>query len=895
MNKTFLRRHCPSTLKIGVSRRGVKTSVLLATLLSVGCSTLEPPFLQPPLGKMPKEAAPSSQMLAEEPSTRPTTTSFYQTPKPPTGSRAAAGSVPPPPSPPTTGDGRVASVNLDSMPLPQFVMAVFGAILKRNVSMDPQVAQRTDMVSLRTGKPQTDEQIFAAAQAVLRSYGLAVSDFNGLVRVVPETGQSGYLPEIRRGRAQPDVPAGLRPIFYLVELESTTPGQVSNWLRTLFPGRLTAVDDAMRNSILLSGQSDTVMAALEAIQLLDQPMMRGRLSARIAPVFWSADELAKRLVEMLNAEGYSASQSALAQTPILVLPIGPVNSVVVFAASREVLDHVLRWAQELDQSPPGRGGGFINYYVRNTDAAALAATLKEVMGESVTAAAAPAPVAGGAAPVTVSGGSRVVVNKAANSLIIKTTSTEYQQLYGLIQELDRPSRGALIMATVAEVRLTDNEQFGFQWMLKQFQSNGYLVNVGTSSRPGTSASVADGTFRVALATLAGDARVLLTALASTNKIRILSNPSVMARNGEAATIQVGQEVPILTSQISNANTGTGIGTGIQQTIQYRSTGVILKVKPVVHAGGRIDIDVAQEVSAAQQNDTGVNTSPIILTRKVDTKLSISDGHTILLGGLIQEQQTKGNSGIPYLKDIPYLGAVFRSSMSENTERTELVILLTPYVVDDDFDAQAVTEAFRNQFAWAREVQVPGAADKAAAGKPLPAAGAASAQTPYGSASQPAAQSSTSTASGKALAAPDTSGAGAPSEGAQPADAGQQPVAPTANKAGEESSSARSSTPRVPDASTAEAQNRYRSRPYVLPEKDGPPSTPAASVAPLQQPDAFAPPIGAPGATSPGTPVIDSTPANVSPKPVSGPRPVTDEALKQELLKAIQGGGSDVKR
>jgi len=683
----------------GCRHRGMKSSnpaslsALGIAVLLAGCSTLDSPFIPESALKPSREQRQNAgQNVAGETGAQSARgTAFYQTPTPPPAVRTAAGKPPPPQADPGN-DPAISSIALDNMPMPQFINAVFGAILGRNVSIDAAVMQRTDMVTFRTGKPQSSSQIFAAAQALLRSYGIAVNDYSGTIRIVPENSQAGTLPEIRRGRALPDVPTSLRPIFYLAELEHTNIAQVSNWLRTLFQSRLTVQEDQQRNALLLSGQSDTVSAAMEAIQMLDQPLMRGRLSARIVPVFWSADEMAKRIVEMLQAQGYAAASNAGANTPILVLPIGPVNSIIVFAGNQSTLNHVLRWAQDLDQSPQGRAGNFINYHVRNTDAEELARTLAEVMGMNQQGGTGTQQAA--ARPNS----SRVVVNRAANSLIIQTTPAEFQQWYGLLQELDRPARSALITATVAEVRLTDDEQFGFQWMLSQFMSRGYNVNVGTSNAVSNAAK--DGVFRVSVATLAGDPRGLLTALASSNKIRILSNPSIMARNGQDASIQVGQEVPILTSQISNANTGTGTGQGVLQTIQYRNTGVILRVKPVIHAGGRIDLDVSQEVSAAQKNETGVDSSPIILTRRIETKLSVSDGNTLLLGGLMQEQQTAGNAGIPRLKDIPYVGNLFRTSVSDTKERTELVILLTPYVIEDDFDAQSITEAFRNQFGWA---------------------------------------------------------------------------------------------------------------------------------------------------------------------------------------------------
>jgi general secretion pathway protein D len=171
----------------------------------------------------------------------------------------------------------------------------------------------------------------------------------------------------------------------------------------------------------------------------------------------------------------------------------------------------------------------------------------------------------------------------------------------------------------------------------------------------------------------------------------------VARNGETATIQVGEEVPIVTSQQTNAATA---GTGVLQTIQYRSTGVILRVRPVIHIGGRVELDVSQEVSAAQRTTTGVNISPTFLTRKVESKLSLADGATVLLGGLISQQDNKGESGVPLLKDIPIVGQAFRTNTG-TTERTELLVLITPYVIGNDYEARAITDAFRSQLGpWA---------------------------------------------------------------------------------------------------------------------------------------------------------------------------------------------------
>jgi general secretion pathway protein D len=293
--------------------------------------------------------------------------------------------------------------------------------------------------------------------------------------------------------------------------------------------------------------------------------------------------------------------------------------------------------------------------------------------------------------------SRVVVNAASNTLIIQGSPTEYQQWFGLLQELDRPARTALVSVTVAEVALDNTETLGFKWLLDQFRIGGFNINLESKTSTGQAAGLV-----AQINSRTSSTNALLNALAVASKARILANPSILARNGETASIQVGQDVPIITQQ-QQATNGTGVPGGgssanVLQTIQYRNAGVILNVKPVIHSGGRIDLDVSQEVSAVVATDLGVQTTPTFSSRKLTTKLSVADGTTVLLGGLMREDNTLSDSGIPLLKDIPLLGHVFKSSTDKRI-RTELVVLVTPYVINDEFEARAITEAFRRNFSW----------------------------------------------------------------------------------------------------------------------------------------------------------------------------------------------------
>ncbi len=622
------------------------------------------------------------------------------------------------------------SINLDQVALGTFAQLVFGDLLKKNVNIDEQVAARKDLVTFRSGGAEPPAQLEAAAKLLLKSYGVAAIDVGGLVRVVPDNASLGVLPEIRRGAALPDTPLPLRPIFQLVELQAVRQTDVAGWLHTMFGDRIKIQEDPARNALLLSGTPDSMQAALEAIRTLDQPVLRGVHSVAISPLYWTSDELARRLVEVLSAEGYAVQplnqQSGGVRYPIVILPVAGMNSVFVFAQVGAVLDHIAEWARTLDKpSEHGVGKNFFTYAVKNKDATALAKTLEQLLARvSVVRTAAPAAGSAAAAGASIpSVGNTVVVDASTNTLIFQSSQDEYPQIISLLQTLDRPTKSALIEVTVAELSLTDNSQLGVEWLANQAASNGGTVTAGTAG----GLSIGTSGFNFKVFDNASNLRFVLNALASDNKATVLSSPRVLARNGETATIQVGQEVPIVTSQQSTgaiAATGTGtVSSQVLQTIQYRNTGVILKVKPVIHSSDEIDLDVSQEVSAAQSTSTGVDVSPTFTTRKIDTKLTLRNGATVLLGGLISNQSSRGTAGIPFLKDIPVLGNLF-STNTGSSARTELVVLITPYVITDDGDAEAVTRAFRKMLGpWSDTVPAPTGTSTA-----VPAAAPASGST-----------------------------------------------------------------------------------------------------------------------------------------------------------------------
>ena len=677
--------------------------LLAVTAALAGCATQDPPIIPASL-PLPQRAQ-EAQPLGLGSQRGPEGLKIQELPVPP-AHKAPAVQAPLAPASPGVDAASVSAITLEQVALGTFAQVAFAEVLKKNVSIDPKVQARRDLVTFRTGGAQTAAQIEQAVKLLLKSYGVSVVDTGGLIRIVPDDATGSTLPEIRRGNASPETPLPLRPVFHLIELNAVRPAEITVWLRTVFGTRVTAQEDTVRNAILLSGNQENMAAALEAIRTLDQPAMAGRTSVALTPSFWSAEDLARRLFEVLSAEGYAVqpvgtNAGAIQRAPILLLPISALNSVFVFTSSDALSRHVSDWAARLDRpNERGIGKNYFTYAVKHKDAASLAQTLEQMLTGTkpvAAAAAAPGAAAGAAGAATPSRPTSVVVDAASNTLIFQANPDEYSQLTSLLQILDRPVKSALIEVTVAELSLDKDSQLGVQWFFNQTASDGTTA-IGKTQ--GLAKQDAGGFLYSIIGSAGGAQRLLLNALASDNKATILSSPRVSARNGEQAVIQVGQEVPIQTSQLSTSN-GTGGGLAVASAVQYRNTGVILKVKPAIHSGDQIDLDVDQEVSAAQPTTTGVNNSPTISTRKFTTKLTLRSGSTVMLGGLISDESSGGTSGVPLLKDIPLLGNLFKSQTTAG-KRRELIVLITPYVINDQYDAEAITDAFRRSLGnWAQ--------------------------------------------------------------------------------------------------------------------------------------------------------------------------------------------------
>jgi general secretion pathway protein D len=191
-------------------------------------------------------------------------------------------------------------------------------------------------------------------------------------------------------------------------------------------------------------------------------------------------------------------------------------------------------------------------------------------------------------------------------------------------------------------------------------------------------------------------RLTLTALANANRLKVLASPHILTADNREASIHIGTEIPILTSQANIAGVqGVGGQTALVNNVQYRSTGVILTVLPQVNADGLVNLQVRQEVSEVDNSFDSTTGSPAFTTREAETTAVVQNGDSLLIGGIIQETTSRGRSGVPYLMDIPVLGRLFRMD-TDAVRRVELIVLLTPHVIRSRSESLLVTERYKDR-------------------------------------------------------------------------------------------------------------------------------------------------------------------------------------------------------
>ena len=290
------------------------------------------------------------------------------------------------------------------------------------------------------------------------------------------------------------------------------------------------------------------------------------------------------------------------------------------------------------------------------------------------------------------GNVRVMSDDLNNSVLVWGTRAEYEKIEATLKRLDLPPTQVLIEASIVEVTLNDNLQYGLQWAFNDNRANTGYTGLGVLSTntqtPGAFTSPTSG-FSYTLRNPAGTVKAILSALSAKTTVRVVASPSLMVLDNHSAAIVVGTQTPVQSGTTSNLE-----GTITTTNIQYKDTGVNLMVTPSVNAGNIVSMQVDQSVTDIGAADE-VTKQRAFLQRQLSSKVAVRSGESIVMGGLIQERGNTSKSGVPILHKLPLVGNLFGTTNDE-AQRTELLVVITPRVVRTDLDIREISEDLRDR-------------------------------------------------------------------------------------------------------------------------------------------------------------------------------------------------------
>lgn len=598
------------------------------------------------------------------------------------------------------------TLNFESSPIREVVKTILGDILKHNYTIDEAVSGN---VSMRTTRPISHEALLSTLESLLQVNGAVLiknRDFYEILALSDGSSPPGLTASTRLDSAK-----GYQVL--VVPLQYIGAAQMNKIIETVKTKESKIVVDDYRNILLLAGPYGELANIRQTISVFDVDQLQGKSVG-----FFRLENV--DAITILNELELIFGDSAEGPLAGLVefIEVERLNAILVISAQKKYLHRAETWIRRLDQADNINGANMYVYHVQNGKAENLAEILSQlfdtrrkadlsrsVRGDSrssVGNARNDVKKPGAALQKNQSAGMldvgevSIIADVENNALVISSTPGDYKGIEKALKKLDVLPLQVLVEASIVEVTLDNELQYGLQWFFKN--QHGKFNGVGGLNIPssGNVLNTLNGVlnpadFTYALFDAAGT-RAVLNAVAGDSRLDVLSSPSLMVLDNHTATIRVGDQVPIRTSETTNT-ASDDLNTTSQ--IQYRDTGVTLEVTPRVNAGGMVVMDITQRVDDVNQTDSSGIDSPTIIQREITTSVAVQSGETIVLGGLIRENKQGANRGIPFLKDIPYVGFIF-GGMEKTKSKTELVVMIKPVAVASSNQARSVTEEYRKK-------------------------------------------------------------------------------------------------------------------------------------------------------------------------------------------------------
>lgn len=633
--------------------------------------------------------------------------------------------------------GAAAGLKFEEAPLSEVVSLILREIAKVDYVVHPPI---TGSVTLATQGEVSADHAVLLLEAALQANGLQMArDTRGVYHIGRPEALKGIVPAIRQAGGNGPLPAGYGAI--VVPLKYMGAGEMASILRPMAPPDAVVRVDTVRNLLVLVGTRTQAEGWLDIVATFDVDLLKG-MSVGVFPLKNVTTREIEVALRLLNSGGAAAATPSPAASAtggataalsasfplygaLRIIPIERINSVMVVTPRASYLDEARRWIEKLDQ-PGGNSpeAQLFVYSVQNGNAKHLANVLNGLFGNPTTTTQ---PVSSGVAPglqqttaattgfsnvgattnstgsqgagsstvqgtglttLTLNTGLRVMADEINNAVLIYGSKAEYEKIHTTLKRLDVPPTQVLIEASIVEVTLSDELKYGLQWSFTD-KSRGGLSGTGVlGNATGAAFGSTPAGFSYTLKNSLGDVRAVLNALAGKSLVKVISSPSLMVLDNHMASIAVGNQQPVKMGDTITA------GGNVTSNIQYKDTGVSLTVTPSVNAGNMVTMQLTQAVTDVGEVDAATSQRSF-LQRQFSSKVAVRSGETLVLGGLIRDNTTTGKSGIPGLQDIPFFGNLFGTNAS-STNRTELLVLITPRVVRTEQDVRQIGQDLKDR-------------------------------------------------------------------------------------------------------------------------------------------------------------------------------------------------------
>ncbi|MDD1610713.1 MAG: type II secretion system secretin GspD [Methylococcaceae bacterium] len=552
------------------------------------------------------------------------------------------------------------SLNFDDADLAEVAKTILSDSLGENYVLSPEVKGK---VTLQTTQALTKDELLPTLEMVLRMNNAALVKDGNIYHIEPAA-NALYTSELSIGSNMAGYQTKVIPV------RNVAAEEISKLLKPLVQEKTILQIDNDRNILVVSGTGDEVQRVQEMVGAFDTDVLKGRSFALFSLAHVEPETVIKELEAVFNDKSGDKDAGFFR-----FIPIERLNAILAITHQARYLNEIESWVLRLDKANTASGGSVNVYKVQHVDAVELADTLNEIFNNAAPKRNKAASVAPGqdmaeissntpATPVSASpqatgdmtvsdvGEVRIISDEPNNSLIIVATAQEYERILPIIKQLDVMPLQVLIDATIVEVDLKNDLKYGMQWSFDTGNFRNLLSNISSGDLKAIGPVTGYSLFYSG-----GTAKAVLNALAEKSAINVIASPSLMVLNNQEGFINVGDKVPVATSQSTNTNSVNTSSSGIlnnndnvsaivSNNIQMLDTGITLKIKPRVNAGGLVLMKIEQEANQAVATTTSALNSPTIQQRKINSSIAVKNGETIVLGGLIREDTSDGLTGTP---------------------------------------------------------------------------------------------------------------------------------------------------------------------------------------------------------------------------------------------------------